>query len=52
MWDILYVAITLLFFAGMLWFLQGCHSLGGDDDTAGESDKHPKGRRPGGRDER
>jgi hypothetical protein len=53
MWDLLYVAITLVFFAGMLWYLLGCHSLGGDDGTAGNPENHPKDRRPGGsRDER
>ena len=29
MWDIAYVLITLLFFAAMLWYVQGCQRLTG-----------------------
>ena len=28
MFDLLYVTLTAVFFAGMLWYIRGCASLG------------------------
>ena len=39
MWDVAYLLITLLFFAAMLWYVQGCESLGG---KAGPDDAEEK----------
>ena len=29
MWDVAYLVVTVLFFAAMLWYVQGCEHLGG-----------------------
>lgn len=34
MWDALYVLITILFFAAMLWYVLGCHRLGSTDRSS------------------
>jgi hypothetical protein len=39
MWDVAYLLVTLLFFAAMLWYVQGCEALGG---KAGADDAEEK----------
>lgn len=41
MWDVVYVLITLLFFAAMLWYVAGCQRLGGSSES-----EQPNGRTP------
>ena len=50
MWDVAYLLITLLFFATMLWYVQGCEHLGGKADSSEADDKRGRsgGRRNGG----
>ena len=49
MWDAVYVVITILFFAAMLWYVAGCKSLGAstDADAAEEGRGPSNGRRNG-----
>lgn len=50
MWDVTYLLITILFFAAMLWYVQGCEALGGGSarDEAAEGRGKSNGRRNGG----
>ena len=49
MWDVAYLLITLLFFAAMLWYVQGCEALGGKSDADEADNKRgASGRRNGG----
>ena len=51
MWDVAYLLITILFFAAMLWFVQGCECLGGGsahDDESGSRGKSNGRRHDGG----
>lgn len=50
MWDVAYVLITLVFFAAMLWYVQGCEALGytSDENELTESRGKSNGRRNGG----
>ena len=52
MWDVAYLLITLLFFAAMLWYVQGCEHLGGKTgpDEPGDKRGASGGRRNGGGD--
>lgn len=37
MWDILYIALTIVFFAAMLAYVRGCERLG--HDATGEEER-------------
>ena len=37
MWDLLYIAVTIVFFALMLAYVRGCERLG--QDAAGEEER-------------
>jgi hypothetical protein len=39
MWDIVYVLITLLFFAAMLWYVVDCKWLGGSAEKDGNPEE-------------
>jgi hypothetical protein len=43
MWDLIYLLITVLFFAAMLWYVAGCERLGGRAPQKGNSDDQPSG---------
>ena len=52
MWDVLYVLITLVFFAAMLWYVSGCERLGGRSARNRSDETAPEAWRGGARDER
>jgi hypothetical protein len=49
MWDVVYVLITFLFFAAMLWYVAGCERLGGSKGPDQSENRAPSNvRRNGG----
>lgn len=43
MWDVIYLAITVVFFAAMLWYVGGCQRLGDRTQVQHNLDDQPAG---------